>query len=318
MQAYIYHLKNIITDKEYIGCAINFETRLEKHLSHLRLGKHHSWKLQQAYKDYGWESFTTSFIIVSCKDLNELYKYEIKEIAKYNSYYDGYNCSLGGEGHKTVFTYDESVLIYQICQRYEGVYRQMARYFHCDASVFSSIAKNSIYDEEIYDEYLLDKLINDIGLSVENLKENYIKHNNRKLNRQQCYEYIAVISNVKNSEKIMSRQFNIASITAKRILDGKAYQDYYLDFLKLSDEEKVKILEETLSKYNVYEILASYKRKGVKNPLTQDDVNFILSNLEKTNVEIAERLNISEDRVSSIRNGKSYKDYIKNYYSQQD
>ena len=153
MQAYIYHLKNIITDKEYIGCAINFETRLEKHLSHLRLGKHHSWKLQQAYKDYGWESFTTSFIIVSCKDLNELYKYEIKEIAKYNSYYDGYNCSLGGEGHKTVFTYDESVLIYQICQRYEGVYRQMARYFHCDASVFSSIAKNSIYDEEIYDEY---------------------------------------------------------------------------------------------------------------------------------------------------------------------
>ena len=108
----------------------------------------------------------------------------------------------------------------------------MARYFHCDASVFSSIAKNSIYDEEIYDEYLLDKLINDIGLSVENLKENYIKHNNRKLNRQQCYEYIAVISNVKNSEKIMSRQFNIASITAKRILDGKAYQDYYLDFLQ--------------------------------------------------------------------------------------
>ena len=78
----------------------------------MRLGKHHSWKLQQAYKDYGWESFTTSFIIVSCKDLNELYKYEIKEIAKYNSYYDGYNCSLGGEGHKTVFTYDESVLIY--------------------------------------------------------------------------------------------------------------------------------------------------------------------------------------------------------------
>ena len=65
MQAYIYHLKNIITDKEYIGCAINFETRLEKHLSHLRLGKHHSWKLQQAYKDYGWESFTTSFIILS-------------------------------------------------------------------------------------------------------------------------------------------------------------------------------------------------------------------------------------------------------------
>lgn len=116
----------------------------------------------------------------------------------------------------------------------------------------------------------------------------------------------------------MSRQFNIASITAKRILDGKVYQDYYLDFLNLTDEEKAKILEEALSKYNVYEILASYKRKGVKNPLTQDNINFILSNLEKTNVEIAEKLNISEDRVSSVRRKKSYKDYIKNYYSQQN
>ena len=57
----------------------------------------------------------------------------------------------------------------------------MARHFNCDDSTITSIANNSIYDKIEYSNAALDKLILEVGLSDDNLKENYKKHNERKL-----------------------------------------------------------------------------------------------------------------------------------------
>ena len=53
------------------------------------------------------------------------------------------------------------------------------------------------------------------------------------------------------------------------------------------------------------------KRGPVKNPLTQEQVNYILDNIKtKTITQISKDLGISDDRVSSVKNKKSYLDMI--------
>lgn len=57
------------------------------------------------------------------------------------------------------------------------------------------------------------------------------------------------------------------------------------------------------------------KRGNVKSALTQDQVNYIMSNKDsKKQVEIAKDLNISRDRAYSVIKGISYKDLVKKYY----
>lgn len=71
-----------------------------------------------------------------------------------------------------------------------------------------------------------------------------------------------------------------------------------------------------MKKYNLFAVKSNRQWNCVKNPLTQNQVNYILDNKDKkTRVEIGADLNISEDRVGNVILGKSYKDLVANYYS---
>ena len=91
----IYYIYSKSQDKYYIGKSKNICTRFKKHLSDLRLNKHHSSYLQHVYNKYGLEDLEFQ-IIQECKyeESGELEKYYIE---KYNSYNDGFNSTLGGE-----------------------------------------------------------------------------------------------------------------------------------------------------------------------------------------------------------------------------
>lgn len=97
MIGYIYHIKCETTGKEYIGITEDVGRRFNHHRSDLRLNKHHSPKLQAAWNYYGEENFTFSYRKVTIQNYEELYEKEIEEIAKYDSYHNGYNCNSGGK-----------------------------------------------------------------------------------------------------------------------------------------------------------------------------------------------------------------------------
>ena len=93
--AVIYYIKNIQTNKYYIGETIDFISRIKRHLYDLKHQQHHSHKLQNAFNQYGEESFDWGVV---CEIDDEIrFNKEIEIIQQYNSYYDGYNETLGGD-----------------------------------------------------------------------------------------------------------------------------------------------------------------------------------------------------------------------------
>lgn len=89
MSSGIYKISNIITNKVYIGSAINIKNRWYKHTTALNKNKHHSIKLQRSYNKHGKDNFIYE-IIKEC-DKNQLLILEQYYIDLYDSYNNGYN-----------------------------------------------------------------------------------------------------------------------------------------------------------------------------------------------------------------------------------
>lgn len=90
----IYCIENMINHKKYIGQSVDIYSRWQQHKSELKRKKHCNGKLQNAWNKYNEENF--KFYILEKCSLSELDKREQNYIAKYNSYYDGYNLDFGG------------------------------------------------------------------------------------------------------------------------------------------------------------------------------------------------------------------------------
>lgn len=91
----IYKITNTINTKTYIGKTCNINRRWKEHLYEFK--KNNSYKLYRAMQKYKVENFAIKsiFSVLNIIDFNE---FEIYFIHKYNSFYDGYNMTLGGEG----------------------------------------------------------------------------------------------------------------------------------------------------------------------------------------------------------------------------
>jgi len=81
------------SDKCYIGITNDLEKRKKDHLKDVRLGANR--KFHKAIRKYGEPIFE---IIETCQTIEELYEAEKKNIKKFNSFKNGYNSTLGGEG----------------------------------------------------------------------------------------------------------------------------------------------------------------------------------------------------------------------------
>jgi group I intron endonuclease len=92
----IYKLYYDNSDKVYIGTTSRkLSARISQHFTELRSERHHSEKLQNAYNKYGLPNFSELATCESAQEAQELEKYWI---TKYNSFNNGYNHTLGGEG----------------------------------------------------------------------------------------------------------------------------------------------------------------------------------------------------------------------------
>lgn len=90
----IYAITNTITNKIYIGSAVNFERRRKAHLYELKNNKHHSVSLQHSWNKHSPEDFVFS-IIEEINDrlvLLEREQFWLDHFKSYNKKY-GYNIS---------------------------------------------------------------------------------------------------------------------------------------------------------------------------------------------------------------------------------
>lgn len=94
----IYAFKNLITNEYYIGKATNMRGRTFKHLGSLNKGEHYNKHLQSSWNKYGKENFEL-FIVEKCNTslLDEKEKHFINF---YDSFNNGFNQTLGGDGLK--------------------------------------------------------------------------------------------------------------------------------------------------------------------------------------------------------------------------
>ena len=96
MIGYIYRITNVITNQCYVGITEDYQRRKKKHIKELNSNSHHSPKLQNAWNYYGSDKFEWTVREINISQYDDLYNEEIKEIQKYNSYKNGYNCNSGG------------------------------------------------------------------------------------------------------------------------------------------------------------------------------------------------------------------------------
>lgn len=90
---YIYKITNDFNDLVYIGLTNDIKRRMYQHQN--GYDAEHS-PIDKSILKHGWEHFTYE-IIDQTEDREELKKLEQYYIALYNSYYHGYNATLGGD-----------------------------------------------------------------------------------------------------------------------------------------------------------------------------------------------------------------------------
>ena len=92
----IYTFTNCITGKKYVGYTNNFYNRLKRHKSCVKKGTKN--KLYDAIRSYGWENFTFEIIYQSKEQEHTQKVMESYFIEQYNTFKNGYNMTLGGDG----------------------------------------------------------------------------------------------------------------------------------------------------------------------------------------------------------------------------
>lgn len=310
MIGYLYHITNQINNKTYIGKTNDIDRRITRHFLDLKKGQHHSHKLQRAFNKYGDKVFKVTYETFLDISEEELSKKEISEIKKFDSYNNGYNETLGGEGHSLLFEFEKQILIYQLGQRYDGIKHKLANYFNCDRSTIASIMNREVLGKIQYSEEKLQELISQIGITNDYLKENYKNNYTKKLSELQVFCILAEIEFNNITQANCGRACGVSKDLVQNIVNGKTYKEEYKKYTALSVEERKKYLNQIP--------VDRQAKKISKIPVTQELVDYILDNKEnKTQTEIAKELNINRKRVSRIIKKETYIDFIKNWEERQ-
>lgn len=251
---YIYKIENLINHKKYIGLTNNLKRRRNRHFTDLRCNRHDNSFLQKEANIYGLNNFSFEEIYAGDITFQEISEKEKYYINLYDSYYNGYNQNEGGNfGPSNGGSHLTKSDIFSICAALEFCSRPgavLADMFEVTTTTISRIKhkENHIQIIEEYDNMELEerKAIYEIFCQSANFQEikahKTILTSKRKLTQEQVF---LIYTN--EEYKIMPRThlcslFKVASNTLYTIIHKKSYQDYWLDYQKITEEQKLQLV----------------------------------------------------------------------------
>ena len=136
---YVYLITNKINNKKYVGkTELSIKARWKQHIKDSKKEQCETRPLYRAIRKYGAEHF--SICKIDTGHGNELNSKEQYWIQYYNTYEDGYNATLGGDG-KILLDYDEIIKAYLMKHNATEV----AKTFRCSVdSVYKIMRANDI------------------------------------------------------------------------------------------------------------------------------------------------------------------------------
>ena len=269
MIGYIYQIINNITQERYVGQTINLTKRLSDHRNKLKQNKHSNPKLQAAWNKYGIDNFSFNYDEYEIKNTNDLNQLEIDTIKKYDSYYNGYNLTLGGEGSNTrgKLNFQDYCLIYIGCQ-WSGMTDKISKYLNIDSSTVSAILRDKAY--LWYKEAALNLSENEKIEIIKKFRKIFNVPDNKPFEEKRVrnslseddYFYCLCIASThgRGIEAALGKYFNkhksFLSNGIKNKTRGKAYMALQR-FKRLSEEEIKQIGEEKFQEWNIQNYASS-------------------------------------------------------------
>lgn len=95
----VYRVTNSVNDNCYIGWCTDIKERKARHLKAAEKGV--DTHFYNTIRKYGASAFTWEILYDNLESFDECKRLERELIAQYNSYYNGYNSTLGGDGGDT-------------------------------------------------------------------------------------------------------------------------------------------------------------------------------------------------------------------------
>lgn len=143
----IYKITNLITNMSYIGQSLNIEKRWneEKRRAFLKNDKSYNYPLSKAFRKYGLKNF--SFEILEECSQNFLNEKEKFYISKYNTFYNGYNQTLGGDN--AIIKPKENIIdIIQDLENTDMLHREIAEKWNISIEMVQGINTGRYWYQE--------------------------------------------------------------------------------------------------------------------------------------------------------------------------
>lgn len=274
MKCYIYKIINKVTNEKYVGQTTNFSRRISDHKQKLKANKHPNAKLQASWNKYGEKAFT---VIKTEYNLTkeELNRKEIEEIEKEDSYHNGFNLTLGGDGGNTrgTLTFEQFCFAYFGNQKYKWLLNRTGKYLGVDGSIISSLVRNKSYDWYRERAMLLSQQeqLDYIHQFEEALHvfTNPGKVKRDKLTQEQIIQFLSIVSVYgRGAEAAMTRYLNISKGLKNHLIRGE-YRNEVQVFSQLPDEEIEHIATTLFEKENLQQYCTQKinKNKIISRPI---------------------------------------------------
>lgn len=246
MEGYIYHITNKLNGKKYIGQTVNINRRKRVHFNRLNNKNHHSPKLQMAWNKYGEDNFDFTYQTFIIKDIKELDILEQEEIKKYDSFNNGYNMTLGGDGAKVLSQKKQQQLLEALCVMtfYKDMGHSIEQYFNWHRNTLAPLLRKDRYPtviiafEELNETEI--KQIAEIKYKEWDLENIFLSRGNSKskLLNSEDFNFIFAAQELGFKYISIGNYFSISPATVKDWLNGRARKNKKNDYQNLSDKEK--------------------------------------------------------------------------------
>lgn len=134
---YIYVITNQINNKQYVGqTSFSIQDRFKQHIKDSKKQDIQNRPLYKAFNKYGTENFSIS-LLEECPQaqINEREQYWIEKL---NTFHNGYNATLGGEG---IILYDHDLILQRLLNGEYAV--DIWKDLNCDPLIVRKIAKDN-------------------------------------------------------------------------------------------------------------------------------------------------------------------------------